>query len=979
MEKQTHTKSIYGKSSYILLLFLLLLPCNNIVSQTMMGKTGLIKLWDGLKAKQPESLMPHGKASFQIPERKPKQLAHTKLMPVSDQEWLIRGGWELGTSTQVLESQTSIFSSQFNTDNWYNATIPGTVLTTLVDQGVYPDPYFGLNNMAIPDTLAHMDWWYRTKFIMPISQSGKQVRLLFDGINYQAEIFLNGKKLGNITGAFIRGEYNITSLLKPQGEENILAVLIHPPFNPGISHEQSMLAGQGLNGGQLSLDGPTFTASMGWDWIPGIRDRDSGIWQDVKLKVGGDVVIGDPQIITNVLLPDTTKATVSIVAPIKNLTNKIVSGTVLAKFEGVDISLPYTLNANENKTLKFDPSTFKELNIKNPKLWWPNGYGTPNLYHLELQANIGSALSDTKQYRFGIRELSYELMINTPAKGNHRVAYTPVDINNNNQPIFDYENVVLVGDPKQQRAIPTLYKNVQESSVFQELDNNDPVGQYLVFRVNGVRIFIKGGTFGMDDGMKRVSKERLIPYFQLHKDANFNLIRNWVGQSTEELFYELADEYGMLVWNDFWITTDDTVEPNDYDLFMANATDVVRRYRTHPSIAIWCPRNEGYAPEGMEPMLAKMMAKEDPTRHYHGNSRFLNAINSGPYGYIKDRKRYYTEWSEGFNTEFGAQAIPTANTIRKFIAPEDLWPINDVWAYHDLHHTTHFFQDFMDAVNSYGKPASMEEFSKKSQMVTYDTWRAIIESWNSRMWNNTTGLILWMSHPAWPSMTWQTYTYDYETPGSYFGAKKAQEPIHVQMNLNNDMIVILNSTRFDKKNFKLKVRYFDLFGNEYFSKTEKYDILANSKLECFIPQLEDNSMKKYTLVRLELTDNKGNIVSVNDYWKNWDNIESNKALNGLGKPNLSLTRIKENGNSYTFELINNSKEIAVAIKLNAITSIADEVVLPAYFSDGYFNLLPGEKRIITLRMPMEIAKGFYIRAEGYNFDPINLNLYTINN
>jgi len=939
----------------------------DIRAQKMDGKTGLIKLWDGLKQKQPENMMPHGKAPFQQAVKIAKKNIPSKLVQVQEGEWIISEGWELGTSTQVLESKESVFSQNFNTNDWYNATVPGTVLTTLVNQGVYPDPYYGLNNMSIPDTLAHTQWWYRVSFDTPANSSGKQIRLQFDGINYRAEVFLNGKKLGNITGAFIRGEFDVTSLLNHSGK-NILAVHISPPDNPGISHEQSMLAGQGLNGGQLSLDGPTFIASIGWDWVPGIRDRNTGIWQDVKLKVGSDVAIGDPHVITNVLLPDTTKATVTIVSPIRNLTNKPVSGTLQAKFEGVDIQLPYTLNAKEEKTLVFDPSNFKELNIKNPKLWWPNGYGAPNLYNLELQANSGQTFSDLKKLRFGIRELSYELMINTEERGNHRVAYTPVDINNNNQPIFDYEEVVIVGDPKQKRSIPTLYKGVKEENIFEQLSNNDPVGQYFVFRVNGVRVFIKGGTFGMDDGMKRISREKMEPYFKLHRDANFNLIRNWVGESTEELFYALADEYGMLVWNDFWITTDDTVEPNDYNLFMKNATDVVRRFRTHPSIAIWCPRNEGYAPEGMEPLLATMMAKEDPTRHYHGNSRFLNSVNSGPYGYFKDQSRYFTEIAEGFNTEFGAQAIPTANTIRRFIAPEDLWPINDVWAYHDLHHTTHFFNDFIAAVESYGVPNSMEEFSKKAQMVTYDTWRAMIEAWNSRMWNNTTGLIMWMSHPAWPSMTWQTYTYDYETPGSYFGAKKAQEPVHIQMNLPDDKVIIVNSTRNDYKNMSATVRYYHITGKEYLSMSEKFDVPANSKVDCFTPSQKTDDIPKYTLVRLELKDSKGNLVSVNDYWKNWGNLKANQALNALGKATLKLTEKKGKDAAYIYELENTSGEFAVAIKLNARDKNSGEIILPAYFSDGYINLLPGEKRTIQLDLPAGTSKNFNIIAEGYNLE-----------
>lgn len=954
----------------LILFFACAIVPNFIYAQDMMGKTGLLKLWDGLKQKQSEELMPHGKALYQTSVRKAKQNIPTRLIPVMENEWIISDGWELGTSTQVLESDISIFSHDFNTTNWYNAIVPGTVLTTLVNQGVYPDPYYGLNNMAIPDTLAHMQWWYRVRFNTPKESKGKRIRLLFNGINYRGEIFLNGKKIDNMAGAFVRGKYDVTSYLKENGE-NVLAVLVSPPDNPGISHEQSMLAGQGLNGGQSSLDGPTFIASVGWDWIPGIRDRNTGIWQDVRLQIGGDVVIGDPHIITDLPLPDTTKAMVKIAVPIRNISNNNVFGELSAKFEGVNIKTAYSLKPNEEKSIVFDPKDYVELNLNNPKLWWPNGYGAPNLYHLELEANTGAISSDKKKLQFGVRELSYELMINTPAKANHRIAYTPADVNNG-QPIFDYENVVLVGDPKKQRTIPTLYSNVNEEAVFEQLSNDDPVGQYLVFRVNGVRIYIKGGTFGMDDAMKRVSRERMEPYFRLHREAHFNLIRNWTGESTEELFYTLADEYGMLVWNDFWMTTDDTVEPNNYDLFLKNATDVVRRFRTHPSIALWCPRNEGYAPQGMEPRLAAMIAKEDPTRHYHGNSRFLNAINSGPYGFIKDYERYYTQIAEGFNTELGAQAIPTANTLRKFIAPEDLWPINDVWAYHDMHHTTHFFNDFMDAVNSYGQANSVDEFAKKAQMITYDTWRRMIEGFNSRLWQNTTGLILWMSHPAWPSMTWQTYTYDYETPGSYYGVRKAQEPIHVQMNLPDDKIIILNSTRESYSNMTMTVRYYSIEGREYYSKSAKFDVKANAKTDCFIPDIAVDKLEDYTLVRLELKDRYGKVVSINDYWKSKAKLQANKELNKIRKPKLKLVKVKTQGSILNYELQNVSKELAVAVKLNVKDKLSGEIVLPVYFSEGYINLLPGEKRKLTLELPHQSIHDFNIIAEGYNFDSVIL-------
>lgn len=945
------------------LLILTYLFCNNAsYAQTEWGKTGLNTLWQGIRERQPESELPKGNAPYQVPTRVNKKDIPIKLIPQADGEWIISDGWEMGEFDKVIESEQSIFSPNFDTKSWYNATVPGTVLTTLVNQGVYPEPSYGLNNMAIPTDLKYKEWWYRASFKIPAESLGKRKTLLLNGINYRAQIYLNGKKVGSMKGAFIRGEYDVTDFIK-EDEENILAILVSPPYNPGIEHEQTMKAGQGLNGGQLSLDGPTFIASMGWDWIPGIRDRNMGIWQDVRLKATSDVVIGDPHVISDLPLPDTTKAELTFWVPIKNLTNKEVSGKVSVAFEKITIYKQYTLKANGEQTLVFTPKEFKGLTVKKPKLWWPNGYGKANLYDLTLGVTVGEQSSDKKQTRFGIRELSYEMMIHSEDKGNHRIAYTPVNVDNGGKPVFNFEKVKLVGNPKLQETVPTLQDSIDETKVFEQLDNNDPVGQFLVFRVNGKRIFIKGGTSGMDEMMKRVSRESLEPAFKLHRDANFNLIRNWTGENTESIFYELADEYGLLVWNDFWITTDDTVDPNDHALFVKNATDVVKRFRMHPSIAIWCPRNEGYAPVGLEHQLNAMIAKEDPTRHYHGNSRHLNSINSGPYGFIKDRSQYFTRFARGFNTEFGAQAIPTANTIKKFIAPEDQWPINDVWAYHDLHHTTHFFNDFMEAVNSYGKAEDMEDFARKAQFVTYDTWRAMIESWNSKMWNNTTGLILWMSHPAWPSMTWQTYTYDYETPGSYFGVKKGQEPVHAQLSLHDGKTMVVNNTSKDLNNMTLSVKYYGTNGNKFHEKSEKVNAKAHSKTDCFETSIKDLVAPQFTLVRVELRDNRNRIVSINDYWKNWDDINLNKEINKIPETTIDC-KYKVKDNRYTIDLSNPSRNIAVGLKLNAINSNG-EIVLPAYFSDGYFNLLPYERRRITLEMP-ENSEEVSIQVEGYN-------------
>lgn len=926
------------------------------------------QLWTGLRAPQKESELPKGNAPLQKAARVAKKQIPTVLKEQFWGEWKITNGWEMIDEEKVILSPKSVFDPSLNTSEWYNATVPGTVLTTLVNQGVYPDPYFGLNNIGIPESLSRTNWWYRTKFEVPTNVVGDKFSLVFNGINYASEIYLNGNKIGTTKGAFIRGNIDVTDYINQSGE-NILVVRVFPPTNPGIPHEQSMIAGQGLNGGMLSEDGPTFISSIGWDWIPGIRDRNTGIWQDVLLKNTSSVTIGDPLVTSILQLPDTTKASLKVLVPVKNITDKKVNGTLTATIPGTDVKLnkSYTLEPNQEVNLLFTPDEYKDLNLKNPRLWWPNGYGAQNLYNLNIEANVEGKVSDKKTSRFGIREMSYELMIgkvDNDIKSFSRVAYTPVKATYGKNRIFDYIDRIYYSEDIQ---VPTLFEGA-DTNCLETIDQNDPVGPYLVIRVNGERIFLKGGNWGMDDGMKRVSRERLEPYFRLHKDANFNIIRNWTGESTEEDFYALADEYGMLIWNDFWITTDDTVEPNDFVLFVDNARDTVKRFRNHPSIAIWCPRNEGFAPYELGLMLEDMVAKEDPTRHYHGQSRFLNMGTSGPWGYFKNPADYFLVNAQGLNTELGNYAIPTVPTIKKFLAPEDQWPINDVWAYHDMHHTTQNFGDFMDAVNRYGTPQSLDQFSKQAQFITYESWRYMLEAWNSKMWNNTTGLIYWMSHPAWPSFIWQTYTYDYETPGSYFGAKKAAEPVHIQMNLPNNEVQIINTTRDVLKGMTASVRYIDLNGKDIAKEAKKLTVNANGTTKCFDP-LKVKDLPKMYLVRLELKDAKGKVVSLNDYWKTDGQAKSFEEINKLPKANCEISTksyaFKNGARDYTVVTVTNkSNTIATNIKLNAVDPKTNEIILPAYFSNGYFNLLPNEKIEVIVQLPKPTS--FNVVVDGYN-------------
>jgi hypothetical protein len=916
----------------------------------------------GLSKPQEISTLPTSKVPFQTAIRKTKLSIPCILKSEKDKEFILSSGWEMQEAGKVNATGEIISKPNFPTSLWYNATVPGTVLTTLVQQGVYADPYFGLNNLAIPDTLCRMDWWYRLKFNIPKAQANKTKWLVLNGINYRALVWLNGRKIGKMDGAFVRAEFNVTDAISNSGE-NVLAIQILPPPNPGIPHEESLKAGVGPNGGILCLDGPTFIASEGWDWIPGIRDRNIGIWQDVRLRFTEGVVISNPQIITDLELPDTTSAKISINTQVRNTTTSKQSVMVSGKIENIVFSQLVELNAGESRDIHFSADKFAQLNIKNPRLWWPNGYGKQNLYFLKLKVETDGTISDEKSIRFGIREMSYELNVDTPTKKAMRIEFNPIKDIVDGKPVFN--NNVL----RQYKgfSIATLQNTVDQTKLTELKDST--MNPYLVIKVNGQRIFCKGGNWGMDDAMKQISREKLEPYFRLHKDAHFNMIRNWTGQSTEEVFFELADEYGLLVWNDFWISTENyNLNPKDNELFLNNVREVLLRFRNHPSIALWCGRNEGMPTYHLEEDLEKLIASEDPTRHYNPSSRNLNLRSSGPWNYLKNPQQYFTDYAFGFSTELGTPSIPTSESMRKMMVPEDVWPISDVWNYHDLHDGQ---KDFLNAITSnYGEPKDLNDFCKKAQMLNYESYQAMFESWNSRLWDNTSGLLLWMTHPAWPSTVWQVYSWDTETFGSYFACMKACEPIHIQMNLHDNKVIVVNTSLKKMKEAKAIFNLYTIKGELVSSKEIKIDVPANAKTDCFVPQFPTNGV---FLAKVSLQDEIGKMISENWYWEKMRDTKDFLVLNNLAQVKLSGKILKREKGSLTFNVSNLSKTLAVAIKLNLRDKLTNKSVLPAYFSDGYFDLFAGESKTVKVDYDPKLKfDELILAADGYNVNGIEI-------
>ncbi len=914
----------------------------------------------GLLEPQLAITLPVSRADIPETERKEKIDPETHLLLAVDREYIVEGGWELVEAAYV-NGGGELVSAQLDTHNWYNATVPGTVLTTLVEQGIYPDPLYGLNNMVIPDTLCRMDWWYRTEFPLPASKSDEKVFLLLNGINYAAEVWLNGKALGSLKGAFIRGEYDITDKL---ADKNYLAIFIQPPPHPGIPHEASALNPKGPNGGSMCQDGPTFISSEGWDWVPGIRDRNIGVWQDVRLKIAGQARMVDLQVITDLPLPDTSEAGITLRTTIECDLEGVY--TLDMEVEGKQVKEKLKLKKGSNEIL-LTPAENRHLKLKNPKLWWPNGYGGQNLYTMQLLLrDADSKIVDQETIRFGIRELSYEFAIADEKNEFQRIQFDPIrDFGSQPRALFDHLNRIPF---KEGVELPTLHEGIS-SEMFEKLEGDNP---YLVIKVNGRSIFCKGGNWGMDDAMKRVSRERLEPYFKLHKEAHYTMIRNWTGESTEEVFYELADEYGLLVWNDFWMSTEGyNMPPADEKLFMSNATDVVKRFRNHPSIALWCSRNEGYAPAGLDRPLADLVALKDGTRMYQSNSRYLNLQPSGPWHYFDDINFYFEQNADGFSTEVGTQSFPTAESMEAMMTEADLWPVSDAWYYHDLH-TGH--QEYRAAlIDNYAEALNLEEFSKRAQLLNYVSHRAIFEAWNSKLWEDASGILLWMTHPAWPSMIWQTYSSDYETHGAYFGAKKGCEPLHIQMNNHDRQVVVVNTTLQAYENLEVQASVMDEKGKVLFSRKSSAHVAPNAKTECFTLEIPDDlELPEVWFTKLLLSDGAGNLLSDNFYWDSRNRENRFFSFNTLEKTVLSAKGehgLEKGILSGTVKIRNESKTVTLAVKLNLRKRDTGERILPVYFSDGYFSLMPGEEKVVQFNCHWnKDLEELELTAEGYNLD-----------
>ncbi|MDR3688820.1 MAG: hypothetical protein P4L46_05525 [Fimbriimonas sp.] len=826
------------------------------------------------------------------------------------------GGWVLQDVSKVPDDGSVVSSAGYLPVGWYKAEVPGTVLTSLVIDGVYPEPLYGENNRLIPESLCRTSYWYRTEFAVPPAFGARGIHswLRFDGINYLAEVWLNGQRIGDIRGAYARGLFDIARLVKP-GSKSVLVVKILPPPHPGNPLEQTQARGTGPNGGAIGADGPTFNASVGWDWIPGIRDRDMGIWQGVRLFSTGPVTVLDPYITTTLPLPRTDSAVLSVRTDLRNITDRPVSGVVSFRVAGTGWAThaPVTLQPGETKTV-----SAPDIHAMHPRLWWPNGYGQPNTYRLETTFRVGRSESDVKEVTFGIRSIDY---------------FTPG-------------------------------------------------GKNLTLIVNGVPVFAKGGNWGMDEAMKRSPLSRLDAQMRLHRDANFTIIRNWVGMATQEDFYAMCDKYGIMVWDDFWLANPaDGPIPLDPDLFLANAREKIVRFRNHPSIAVWCGRNEGFPPAKINSGLAQMVADLDGRRFYQPHSSATNGVGGGgPYAYRKPAD--YFQFRDAFHTEVGGPSIPTVEAIENMMPRRDWWPINDDWAEHDFCRGAQQGDRYLSVIGKrFGPVTGLEDFVRKGHLATYESYRAIYEGREEKAFDPATGVMIWMSNPSQPSFVWQLYSYDLDPTAAEFAARKGCEPIHVMLDPRDDRVSIVNNTPQPLGKLVVVASTFALNGAKIGTQTGEVDGKPSAASEVFALIRAASKESSVTFVKLELRDARHRLLSDNFYWLSPPAREGESPsddftdLQSMPAADLEVeTQRQDMGGAVTrlsVTVRNRNKGIALMVHFHLVKGDSKTRVLPAYFSDNFFSLVPGEIKRLTVEAatadlggeaPVAIVDGWNVRG-----------------
>jgi len=844
----------------------------------------------------------------------------------------LREGWRLETSAKIADGGERLSTPGFPDGSWHSVTVPTTVVAALVADGTYPDPHFGTNLREIPgttypigknfsnvemppDSPFAVPWWYRTELELPASAQGRRIWLRLAGVNFKANIWMNGRRLADAdqtSGSWRVHELDATEVARP-GERNAVAVEVFAPRTNDLAI--------------------TFV-----DWNPMPPDKVMGLFRPVSVSFTGPVALAHPMVTSKLNPPDLDRAELTVRVFARNASEEPVKGRLRGTIGGIAFEQEVALAGGEEREVTFAPGDFAPLVVADPELWWPHQYGEPVLHDLALEFEVGAgAVSDRASLRFGIREFTADI---------------------------------------------------------------DERG-HLLYRVNGRPILVRGAGWASEMTL-RYSTRRYEQELAYVKDMGLNTVR-LEGKLEDDAFFDIADREGLMVMPGwccchYWERWDEW-EAKDLPIAVAQLRDQILRLRSHPSVFTWYNGSDGPPPAAVEKAYLEVEHELGFPNPVVSSATDKVAEFSGPSG-VKMRGPY--EWvppaywyedtrhggPHGFATEIGpGPAPPPLETLKTFLPADELWPVGEAWDYHCGGGEFKNLDVFDAAMNArYGRPGDVSDYARTAQLAAYESHRAMFESFGARKYV-ATGVIQWMLNNAWPGMIWHLYDYALRPGGSYFGTKKACEPLHVQYGYDDSSVVVVNSTLRDHSGLVATARVFDLASEEKLTRSESVDVPADGHVVAFdLPEVA--GVSPVALVWLGLDDSSGHARSRSVYWLSakpetlaWDQSKwyytpvrqyaDFTALRDLPEADIEAEVHFETAGAdglARLSLENPSKRVAFFVRLAVRAGEGGPEVLPVRWEDNYLSLAPGEARDLTARYAVADLGGKtpVLEIEGWN-------------
>lgn len=841
---------------------------------------------------------------------------------------MLTDDWKVQSSEKINTPGSEIASAGVNTTGWYTGSVPSTIMGVLTANGLYEGILESMNYKEIDRAPFEHSWWYRKEFTMPILPQNQQAKLCFDGLSYSANVWLNGKQVvsrDDFYGVFRQFSFDITPLL---AEDNVLAVEVFR-----------------AQGGDPNIG---FV-----DWNPRPADESMGIFREVYVEVTGRVDIINPYVSTRLNTGTLAEAWLDVEATLVNHGDKKVKGKLIGQYEGREFSVPVTLEPKEQKVVKLSAEEVQELYVTNPRVWWCNNMGNPEMYEMTLSFETGDNISDTETVPFGIREIKdyftergdRGFMLNGKKVLIKSAGWT--------------DDIFLRDTP----------------------ETNDIQARYVKdMNMNSIRFEnIWGTSQNIYD---------LCDKYGLLALVGWSCQWEWEGYLGSPV-----DEYGGIMTE------------HDMDLIAESLKDQVLWLRNHPSIIAWYVGSDQIPRPALEERYMKVLKEVDQIRPYvaAAASKKVSTITGptgmkmlGPYEYVGPNYWYDKNargGAYGFNTETGIGAqLPVIESLQKMIPADKMWPINEYWDYHCTTSTTDMntLRVLSEVIEKkYGKADNLNDYLRKADLTNYEGTKAMFEAFRVNI-DKSTGIVQWMLNSAWPSLYWQVYDYYLIPTSAYYGIKRANAPQQLIYNYDDSGVYYVDQIHTPVE-AKAKISVYGLDSKLLHEAMIDFRVESDLSKKVF----DMGEVAGNVFLSLQLYDKQDNLLARNFYclsgkpdvhdWKktNWvytpiAEYADFKKLASLAEAELDITTSTSNDGSnrvVSVEITNNTPVMSLMTRL-ALKNTQGELLYPVFWEDNYISIMPGETRTVKCTMDnLQVSgDGMYLQISGWNAKEKKLNL-----